>query len=158
MSQLRQWKNNLVQVNELENPLDYFQIDEFIRFYAGEIIDITPVEESDHIKPLSSEKQLVVIKLMNQQSEFISTEIENLEENEEDKKNDLILAQKILDKMKENISRMTIADIKKNWSISFGAIRKWCGERFLTFVKVDKANGNDISRMIGSFVGGILNI
>lgn len=114
--------------------------------------------ESDFRTPLSSALQILAIDMVDKQLEFISNEISVLGGDDPEKKNDLMIAKNILDKMKSDIPRMTIAEIKKSWSISLGAIRKWCGEKFVTFLKIDKSNGYDVSRMIGSFIGGALGI
>jgi hypothetical protein len=158
ISSLRHWKNNLIAINELENPLEYFKADNLIKFYAGEVLDIIQITELDKKVPLSSKMQPLILKIIEKQKKFIAEEISNLKDEETEKKNDLIVANGFLDNMKENISRMTVAEVKNSWAITFGAIRKWCGEKFLDFVEFDKKNDNDISRMIGSFMGGFFGM
>lgn len=158
LTHLRKWKNNLVEIESLENPLGFFITDDFIKFYAGEFIEEIVVHEQDEKLPLSYSNREKVIYFITKQIEFLKTEISEIKDLSSEKYNDLIVSQKILNEIQENISRMTVADIKRNWSISLGAIRKWCENQFINFLDADRNSKYDISRSLGSFVGGLFGI
>jgi hypothetical protein len=61
---------------------------------------------------------------------------------------DLTNAKTNLSELKENMPQMTISEVKQKWSISFGTIIKWSKKKFIQFMNIDKASGNDISRLI----------
>ncbi len=137
---------------------NYFIIDNIIQFYSGEFLELVPIIEAEEKFPLSSRKQKLALKLIDDQCDFIDSQIKEISNTDSEEFNDLTIAKNILNEMKIKLPRMTIAEVKRNWSISFGAIQKWCGEKFIQFLKIDKANSHDISRTIGSFVGGVLGI
>jgi len=155
LNQLRTWKNIIAEIESLENPLEFFAIDDFIKFYAGEFIDEIVINEQDEKLPLSSSNKEKVINLIAKQSEFLEIEISEIEDSSSEKYNDLLISQKILGEIQENISRKTVAEIKRNWSISLGAIRKWCEDKYLKFLAADKSSNYELSRSLGSFIGGL---
>ena len=158
LSHLRLWKNNISEIEQLENPLDFFSVDSFIKFYAGEFIEEFEVDEQDEMFPLAKPKRDKVISLINIQTEFLESEISEISDVSSEKYNDLLLSKNILVEIQENISRMTVAEIKKNWAFSLGAIRKWCENKYIKFLMADKNSKYELSRSLGSFIGGIFGI
>lgn len=158
LSHLRLWKNNISEIDSLENPLDYFSVDNFIKYCAGEFIEEFDIHEQDEMLPLSHSNQKKVIYLINKQTEFLEIEISEISDSSSEKYNDLLISKKILVEIQENISRMTIAEIKRNWAFSLGAIRKWCESQYIKVLMADKSSNYELSRSLGSFIGGIFGI
>jgi hypothetical protein len=158
LGHLRLWKNNISEIEQLENPLDYFSVDSFIKFYAGEFIEEFDIGEQDEMLPLPQSKRDMVISLINIQAEFLGSEISEIDDKSSEKYNDLVVSKNILVEIQENISRMTVAEIKRNWAISLGAIRKWCENKYVEFLMADKNTKYELSRSLGSFIGGLFGI
>jgi hypothetical protein len=158
INDLNKWKGFVLEAYKIENPIDFFDIDNFIKFYSDEILaeyEPTP----DELKyPLSTDKQLRAIELLNKQAEFIDQELREIEDNTSEQYNDLSHAKILTERIKENISRTTEAEVRRNWSISLAYIRKWCGEKFLQFLMLDKSTNYDLLRTLGSFMGGAIGI
>lgn len=152
------WKKLCEDFRSIENPIKFFQIDDYIKFYADEILVELPENETDSKLPLSSLKQSMAIKLLNLQIQFLDTEINGIEDLKSEKYKDLFFAKKLLEKIKEDLPRTTTSDVKKNWIISLACIKKWCFDKFLAFLSADKNSHYDLSRTLGSFIGGIFNI
>lgn len=158
LSALKSWLQLVTNLIEIENPLRFFEIDDFIRFYSDEILTDFPISDEEKKFPLSSKKQQKAIDLINIQEKFIEKEIEKIEDKTSEKYQDLDLSRKLLERIKEEIPRKTAAEIKRNWSISLGGIKKWCSEKFIQFLIVDKQSNFDLSRTVGSFMGGVFGI
>lgn len=155
---LRSWLKIVTTVLQTENPLAFFEVDDFIRFYSNEILDEIPITEEENKFPLSSEKQKIAIDLINIQEKFLKKEIESIEDKTSEKYHDLQLSKKLIEKIKEELPRTTAAEVKRNWTISLGSIKKWCGEQFIKFLIADKQTNYDLSRTLGSFLGGVFGI
>ena len=155
---IKLWKSLLDQIFNLKNPLDFFKIDNFIEFYAGEFIQDFPISKEDEIKPFTALQQQKLLEFIDLQSKFIDLELSNPASVSSEKKQDLTNAQKIIFDIQENITRMTAAQVKRNMAFSLAAIRKWCEHQLINFLVTDKAYENQISRSLGSFVGGLLGI
>lgn len=157
-SELMKWKKNISLITKLENPLEFFSKDKIIEFYSNEVQQKMTFNEFEEELPLSSEKQELAIILIEKQEKFLNIELKNIEDKTSDKYQDLNKAKENLKELKENIPQMTVSEVKRQWSLSFGTIIKWAKNKFVVFMNIDKASGNDISRLIGSFVGGIFGI
>lgn len=154
---LKVWQANLVELINLKDPLDFFN-DTFIESYSAEIIDFVGENpEKDHF-PLTIEKQLKVIDLINEQTKFVQAQIEEIEDIKSEKFIDLNLSLSELEYIKENLPRMTSKDLKERWSSTFAVLIKWCGNQLATWAKIDAQNDGNISRSIGSLIGGIFGI
>ena len=157
-SALHKWKEMVTNIYELKNPFEYFDTDNFIEFYSGEILEQIPTTEEEENYPLSSAKRKLAIELIDKQTKFIKKELSAVTDVNSDKYYDLLLAEKNLNELKEDLPRMTVAEVKRKWSISLGVIMKWCSNKFIKFTKMDGISGNDVSRTIGSFIGGVFGI
>jgi hypothetical protein len=155
---LTNWKKIITNISQLKNPLEYFDSDNFIEFYSGEILEQIPTTEEEEKYPLSSAKRKLAIELIDKQTKFIKKELSAVKDVNSDKYYDLLLAEKNLNELKEDLPRMTVAEVKRKWSISLGVIIKWCSGKFIKFTKMDGVSGHDISRTIGSFIGGVFGI
>jgi hypothetical protein len=153
---LTHWNSKLKDIYSLENPMIFFT-DKFIENYAFEILEEVETVNHEYEIPLPSKKQKMALLLLEKHKEFIEIEMENSKENSE-KIKDLEVAKKNITEIEGNITRMTISEVKQKWSIAFGVIMKWSAEKFVKFVKIDKATGQDISRMLGGFIGGVFGI
>lgn len=158
LDNLRQWKYIINETDELENPLNFFKTDPFIKFYAGEFIEEIQIDEEDKNRPLTSKQRAEFIELIKKQSDFLAIELSNIKDDTSEKFQDLTTSQRILTELSENIPRMTTAQVKQNWAISLGAIRKWCEDQFIKFLNIDKNTKYDLSRSLGSFIGGVFGI
>lgn len=158
LSDLRLWRNNIIEIDKLENPLDFFKTDNFIKFYASEFIEEFNIEEQDEKSPLPTQYRKKILELLNKQIEFIKIELSGIEDIDSEKYQDLTTSQELLSEISENIPRMTIADIKRNWAIPLGAIRKWCEDQYLKFLILDNNSDYKLSRSLGSFIGGLFNL
>ena len=148
------WKNIIIQVRELQNPFDYFKVDKFLKFYSDEIITDLPITEDQNLLPMSSEKQKVAVKLLSQQKEFLQNELNEIVDKDSEKYADLNLAKSFVEKIEEELPRLTEEEVKRNWAISLAGIKKWCENKFLTFLSADKNTDYNLSRSLGSFIGG----
>tara|TARA_B110000879_G_scaffold6_1_gene6 strand:+ start:447 stop:1244 length:798 start_codon:yes stop_codon:yes gene_type:complete len=157
-SDLEKWEKNILVVNELSNPVEFFTKDKIIEFYSKEIIEKIPFNEYEEEFPLHSDKQDLAIILIDKQIKFIETELKGIKDKSSEKHQDLTNAKTNLSELKENMSQMTISEVKKKWSLSFGTIIKWLKAKFIQFLNIDKASGNDISRLIGGFIGGVFGV
>jgi hypothetical protein len=158
LSTLISWKQLIENYKTIENPINFFLVDDFIKFYSDEILEEIPENETENKFPLSSAKQIKALKLIELQIQFLDREIINTEDQSSEKYNDLVNSKKLIEKIRENLPRLTASEVKKNWSISLAGIKKWCGEKFIQFLKLDKESGHDLSRTLGSFIGGIFGI
>lgn len=158
LNALQLWKNKVINVIEIEDPIDYFRVDKFIKFYSSEIIDEYPITEEQKQLPMPSERQKKALRLLGVQREFIQSELEDEKDINSDKYIDLNLAKELIEKIEEELPRLTEAEVKQNWSISLAGIKKWCENKFLTFLAADNNNDYSLSRSLGSFVGGALNL
>ena len=158
LSELMKWEENISLISNLENPLEFFSKDKIIEFYSNEVHQKMTFNEHEEELPLASEKQELAITLIERQEKFLEIELKNIEDKTSEKYNDLKQAKDNLKELKENMSQMTVSEVKQKWSLSFGTIIKWSQKSFITFMNIDKASGNDISRLIGSFVGGVFGI
>lgn len=158
LDSLKSWLKIVKTVLQIDNPLTFFEIDDFIRFYSNEILEENPISEEESKFPLSSERQRKAIELINIQQKFLLNEIEGIEDKTSEKYHDLELSRKLIEKIKEELPRTTVADIKRNWAISLGSIKKWCSEKFIQYLIADKQTNYDLSRTLGSFIGGIFGI
>ncbi|CAM3620059.1 hypothetical protein FLGE108171_06455 [Flavobacterium gelidilacus] len=157
-TELTKWEENISLIDKIENPLNFFSKDKIIEFYSKEIQQKISFNEFEDELPLASEKQELAIILIEKQEEFLEVELIEIEDITSQKYKDLSKAKDNLKELKENISQMTISEVKHKWSLSFGTIIKWSKNKFIIFMKIDKATGNDISRLIGSFLGGVFGI
>ncbi|MGE0020711.1 MAG: hypothetical protein AB7S72_13650 [Draconibacterium sp.] len=158
LDSLKSWLKIVKTVLQLDNPLTFFEIDDFIKFYSNEILDEIPISDEENKFPLSSEGQKKAIDLINIQEKFLIIEIEEIEDKTSEKYHDLELSRKLIEKIKEELPRTTVADLKRNWAISLGSIKKWCSEKFIQYLIADKQTNYDLSRTLGSFIGGVLGI
>tara|TARA_B100001778_G_C18537243_1_gene606499 strand:+ start:144 stop:989 length:846 start_codon:yes stop_codon:yes gene_type:complete len=157
-SKLIGWKDVITKVTELKDPLEFFNSDNFIEFYSQEILEFFPTTDEDEKYPLSSKKQKLATELIDKQSKFILKELSQIQNKESDKYYDLSRANRNLLELKEDIKVMTVEEVKRKWSLSLGAIVKWCRDKFIKYLKLDSANGHDVSRAFGSFIGGVFGI
>lgn len=153
---LTHWNSKLTDIYSLENPMNFFS-DKFIEVYAYEVLEEIETVNHENEIPLPSKKQEKALLLLDKHKKFIEIEIKSSNGNSE-KIKDLEIAKKNITEIEENITRMTISEVKYKWAIAFGVIIKWSAEKFLKFVKLDRASGQDISRMLGSFIGGIFGV
>jgi hypothetical protein len=149
------WKEIISKVYELENPIDYFKVDKFIKFYSDEIIADYPTTGKQTQLPMSSEKQEKAKILLAKQKEFLQKEIEDLNDKSPEKYSDLKFVLSLVEKIEEELPRLTEAEVKQNWSISLGGIKKWCADKFFDFLIADKESNYNFSRSLGSFFGGV---
>jgi hypothetical protein len=149
------WRDIVSKVHELENPIDYFKVDKFIKFYSDEILIDFPVTEEQKQFPISSSKQEKAILLLAKQKEFLQKELEDLKDKSSEKYSDLKFSHSLVEKIEEELPRLTEEEVKRNWSISLGGIKKWCADKFFDFLIVDKASNYNFSRSLGSFFGGV---
>ena len=154
---LETWRKNLSELFEIEDPLDFFK-DNFIKSYSAEIIDFVDDDKSKENYPLTIEKQLKVIELIEEQKGFIKTEMELLTDKKSEKYIDLDNSIIELNEIKENLPRLTIKELKMRWAPTFAILIKWCGKQLAAFAKFDAENDGNISRTIGNLFGGIFNI
>lgn len=152
------WKENISLIDQLENPIDFFSKDKVIEFYSNEVQQKMHFNESENELPLASEKQELAITLIEKQEKFLQLELKKTEDKTSEKYQDLEKASNNLKELKENMPQMTVSEVKQKWSLSFGTIIKWSKKKFIEFMNIDKANGNDISRLIGSFLGGVFGV
>lgn len=157
LSALNQWNVHVAQRINLENPLIYFDSDRFIRFYSAEILNEIKIKDSDKNYPVPFHQQEGIIEQLKVQTELLDSQIKISEDNPE-KLNDLKVSKEIAEKMIEELPRMTIEEVKVNWSLSLGGVLKWCGDKLLNVINLDSKNGNNISRSLGSFIGGLLGV
>lgn len=155
---LTQWKNFISTVTELDNPIEYFKVDKFLKFYSSEIIDEFPITDEPKQLPMPSERQKKAIKLLEVQKEFIQLELEDEKDAGSDKYVDLNMAKELIEKIEEELPRLTEAEVKQNWSISLAGIKKWCENKFFIFLAEDKKLDYSFSRSFGSFVGGAFGL
>lgn len=155
MSTLISWKQLIENFRTIENPIKFFLVDDFVKFYSDEILDEMPENETEIRFPLSSAKQIKALQLIDLQIKFLDSEIINIEDHTSEKYKDLVNSKKLIEKIREDLPRITAAEVKKNWSISLAIIKKWCFEKFVLFLKMDKKNNYDLSRTLGSFIGGL---
>ncbi|MRT92277.1 hypothetical protein [Ancylomarina sp. 16SWW S1-10-2] len=155
---LEKWKENISIINELVNPIDFFLKDKIIEFYSKEVQEKMPFNEYEEEFPLSSEKQDLAVVLIDKQVKFLEQELKSIKDKTTEKYQDLNNAKANLSELKEDMSQMTISEVKRKWSLSFGTIIKWSKKKFIQFMSFDKASGNDISRLIGSFLGGVFGV
>ncbi|PKG50333.1 hypothetical protein [Olleya sp. 1-3] len=155
---LTKWEENIILTDKLDNPLDFFIKDRIIEFYSNEIQQKMTFNEFEDELPLASEKQELAIILIEKQEKFLEIELKEIEDKTSEKYQDLNKAKENLEELKENMSRMTVSEVKYKWSLSFGTIIKWSKKKFTSFMNIDKASGNDISRLIGSFLGGVFGV
>lgn len=158
MNSLINWKQHIEDFKCVDNPINYFLVDDFIKFYSDEIQEEIPEIENESIYPLSSAKQVKALNLIELQIEFINNEINDIGDQTSEKYYDLINSKKLIERIKEDLPRITVAELKRNWSISLAGIKKWCNEKFLQFLNMDKETEYDLSRSLGSFIGGILGV
>lgn len=158
LSELIKWEGNISLINNLKNPFEFFNKDKIIEFYSNEVHQKMTFNEHEDELPLASEKQEMAIVLIEKQEKFLEIELKNIDDNTSEKYKDLKYAKDNLNELKENMSQMTVSEVKKKWSLSFGTIIKWSKRNFITYMHIDKASGNDISRLIGNFVGGVFGI
>ncbi|QZK89860.1 hypothetical protein K5V07_04910 [Flavobacterium sp. CHNK8] len=151
------WKNNLVELVNLKDPLDFFK-DTFIESYSAEIIDFVGGNSEMDYFPLSMAKQLKVIELIKEQQTFVEKQLNEIEDTSSEKFQDLNTSLIELEYIKENLPRMTNKDLKERWSSTFAVLIKWCGKQLAAWAKVDAENDGNISRSIGSLIGGIFGV
>ncbi|MCT8339727.1 hypothetical protein MG296_06655 [Flavobacteriaceae bacterium TK19130] len=152
------WISIISKTKKLENPLEYFQLDHFVEFYSYEVIEQIPTTENEVKFPLTSEKQNIAIDLISKQTKFIDKELSKINDKNSEEYFDFEFAKYNLINLKKELPRMTVSEVKQKWALSFGVIMKWAGDRFLKFIKIDKETGFDLSRAIGSFIGGVFGI
>lgn len=154
---LEKWKNNIVELFNLKDPLDFFK-DTFIESYSAEIIDYVGNNSEKEYYPLTIEKQIKVIELINEQKAFVETQIEETIDKDSDKYKELTSTLVNLEYIKENLPRLTVNELKERWSSTFAVLIKWCGNQLATFARIDAQNDGNISRSIGNLIGGIFNL
>jgi hypothetical protein len=157
-NELVKWEEHILLLDKLENPIDFFTKDKIIEFYSNEIQEKMSFNQSENEFPLPTEKQELAIILIEKQEEFLQIELKETVDKTSEKYQDLKKANDNLIELKENMSQMTVSEVKQKWSSSFGTIIKWSKNKFITFMNIDKASGNDISRLIGSFLGGVFGV
>lgn len=158
MESLINWKQYIENYKDVENPIKFFSVDDFIKFYSDEILVEIPEFENESKFPLSSVRQVKALKLIERQIEFLDNEINNVQDHTSEIYYDLINSKKLIEKVREDMPRITATELKKNWAISLGYIKKWCTEKFISFLKIDKETDNELSRTLGSFIGGLFGV
>jgi hypothetical protein len=154
---LEKWKNNIVELLNLKDPLDFFK-DTFIESYSAEIIEFVGNNNEKEYYPLTIEKQIKVIELINEQKDFVETQMVELIDKDSDKYKELKDSLVDLEYIKENLSRLTVKELKEKWSSTFAVLIKWCGNKLAAFTRIDAQNDGNISRSIGNLIGGIFNL
>jgi hypothetical protein len=154
---LTKWKNNLTELVNLKDPLDFFN-DTFVESYSAEIIDFVGDDVEKDYYPISFEKQLKVIALIIEQQDFVNSQIKEVTDETSEKFQDLNNTLIELEYIKENLPRMTSKELKERWSSTFAVLIKWCAKQLAVFAKIDAQNDGNISRVIGNLIGGIFNL
>jgi hypothetical protein len=72
---LEKWERNIIIVNELSNPLEFFSKDKIIEFYSKEVREKMPFNEYEEEFPLSSDKQDLAIILIDKHVKFLEIEL-----------------------------------------------------------------------------------
>ncbi|MFK8038751.1 MAG: hypothetical protein AB8B74_10710 [Crocinitomicaceae bacterium] len=158
MNDFLRWKSNLVELETIDNPLEFFNIDDFVKFYAGEFIGEFVITEKDEIEPLSFAQKSRIIGLISKQSKFLDNEISTTTEMYPEKLNDLKVSKDVLEQILIDMPRMTVSEVKRNLALPLGAIRKWCEDKYIAFLLRDKESDYELSRSLGSFIGGLFGV
>lgn len=153
-----QWLSIILKTEILPNPLEHFKVDRFIKSYASEVLSHLSISPEEETAPVSIQNQHRLKVFFDKQLKFIELELKEEENENSEKSEDFKVAKTLLLEMKEEIPRMTAAEVKQKFTLSIAIIMKWCLDKFLLFIKLDSKQANDISRAIGSFVGGLLGI